>query len=178
MRPVSKMTQGELAAYIDSHLSENGINVVLSGGASVAIYSDHKYVSRDLDFIAQFTIDHAKLESVMKELGFELSGKYYHHPQTPYFVEFISGPPSIGQDPIDDIHEVKMPTGNVRIISPTDCVKDRLAAFFYWGDQQGLEQAVLVSKSIAVDIDSVEAWSIREEKEAEFEEFIRRLGTR
>jgi hypothetical protein len=177
MKPVSEMTQGELAAYIDSHLSENGINVVLSGGASVAIYSDHKYVSRDLDFIAQFMIDDEKLESVMKELGFELRGKYYYHPQTPYFVEFISGPPAIGQEPIEGINEVKMATGTIRIISPTDCVKDRLAAFFYWGDQQGLEQAVLVSKSIAVDIDSVEAWSIREEKEAEFEEFIRRLRT-
>ena len=38
------MTQGELAAYIDSHLLEKGINVVLSGGACVAIYRDYKYM--------------------------------------------------------------------------------------------------------------------------------------
>ena len=76
MKSINKMTLGELAAFIDSHLRKNGINVVLSGGASVAIYSDHKYVSKDIDFIARFTIDHAKVESTMKKLGFELRGKY------------------------------------------------------------------------------------------------------
>jgi len=51
------MNLGELAAFIDTHLREKGINVVLSGGASVAIYSDHKYVSKDLDFIGRYSID-------------------------------------------------------------------------------------------------------------------------
>ena len=59
------MTLGELAAYIDTHLREHGINVVLSGGACVAIYSDHQYVSKDLDFIAQFTIDHAEVQTAV-----------------------------------------------------------------------------------------------------------------
>jgi hypothetical protein len=169
------MTLGELGAYIDSHLCERGINVVLSGGACVAIYSDHKYVSKDLDFITRFTIDRAKVDSAMKELGFERRGKYYYHPQTPYFVEFISGPPSVGQDPIEEIHEIKMATGIIRIISPTDSVKDRLAAFYYWGDQQCLEQALLVSRTNTIDIDNVESWSQREGKMAEFEAFKRRL---
>lgn len=138
MKPVCEMTQGEFAAFIDTHLRDSGINVVLSGGATVAIYSDYKYVSKDLDFIARFTLDHTKIESVMKEIGFERRGKYYHHPKTPYFVEFISGPATVGQDPIEGIHEVKMVTGKVRIISPTDSVKDRHAAFYHWRDQQSL----------------------------------------
>lgn len=96
MKAINKITLGELAAYIDTHLREHEINVVLSGGACVAIYSDHKYVSKDLDFIAQFPIDRAKVEIAMKELGFERRGKYYHHHQTPFFIEFISGPPSVG----------------------------------------------------------------------------------
>ena len=167
MIAINEMTLGELAAYIDSQLHKSGIDVVLSGGACVAIYSDHKYVSKDLDFITQFTIDHEKVDSTMKKLGFELRGKYYCHPQTPYFVEFISGPPSIGQDPIEEIHEIKMATGIIRIISPTDSVKDRLAAFYYWGDQQCLEQAILVSSTNSIDIDSVESWSRREGKMAD-----------
>ena len=96
MKPVCEMTQGEFAAFIDSHLRECGINVVRSGGASVAIYSDHKYVSKDLDFIGLFTLDHTRIESVMKEIGFERRGKYYHHPKTPYFVDS-----SQGQQPLD-----------------------------------------------------------------------------
>lgn len=175
MKPVSEMTQGELAAYIDSHLCRNGIKVVLSGGASAAIYSDHKYVSKDLDFIAQFTLDHKKIAAVMDELGFELRGRYYYHSQTPYYVEFISGPPAVGQDPIESIHEVRFVTGTIRMISPTDSVKDRLAAYYFWGDQQSLEQAILVARSVPVNLESVEAWSVREGKKAEYDEFIQRL---
>jgi hypothetical protein len=169
------MTLGELAAYIDTHLREGGIDVVLSGGACVTIYSEHKYVSKDLDFISRFALDRAKVDSAMKELGFEQRGRYYYHPQTPYFVEFISGPPSIGQDRIEEIQEIKMATGFVRIISPTDSVKDRLAAFYHWGDRQSLEQAILISRSNYIDIDNVESWSSREGKTAEFGEFKRRL---
>jgi hypothetical protein len=39
------MTMGELAAFVCSHLQRNGIDVVLSGGGCVAIYSGGRYVS-------------------------------------------------------------------------------------------------------------------------------------
>jgi len=169
------MSLGELAAFIDTHLRNKNINVVLSGGASVAIYSNHKYVSKDLDFIGRFSIDHKKVESAMLEIGFEKQGRYYHHPKTSYFAEFISGPPTVGQDPISEIHEVELLTGIVRIISPTDSVKDRLAAFYHWGDNQSLEQALLISRSNDIDIENVKLWSIREGKKDEFGEYKRRL---
>jgi hypothetical protein len=51
MKPVEAMTQGELGAFVQSHLREKGIIVVLSGGASVSIYSNGRYVSRDLDMV-------------------------------------------------------------------------------------------------------------------------------
>lgn len=51
MKPVSQMTDGELAAYVATHLRSKGIEVVLSGGACVSIYSSRKYVSMDLDLI-------------------------------------------------------------------------------------------------------------------------------
>lgn len=176
MKSIAKMNLGELAAFIDTHLRDNGINVVLSGGASVSIYSDHQYVSKDLDFIGRFSIDHKKVESAMLEIGFERQGRYYHHPETSFFAEFISGPPTVGQDPISEIHEVELGTGIVRVISPTDSVKDRLAAFYHWGDKQSLEQALLISKSNDIDIKNVELWSIREGKKTEFGEYERRLN--
>lgn len=175
MKSINNMSLGELAAFIDTHLRNKNINVVLSGGASVAIYSNHKYVSKDLDFIGRFSIDHKKVESAMLEIGFEKQGRYYHHPKTSYFAEFISGPPTVGQDPISEIHEVELLTGIVRIISPTDSVKDRLAAFYHWGDNQSLEQALLISRSNDIDIENVKLWSIREGKKDEFGEYKRRL---
>ena len=33
MKSIREMTQAELVAFVQSHLSERGINVVLSGGA-------------------------------------------------------------------------------------------------------------------------------------------------
>ena len=51
MKPISKMSVGEVAAYVSSHLRGLGIDVVLSGGSCVTIYSEGKYVSKDLDFI-------------------------------------------------------------------------------------------------------------------------------
>lgn len=37
MKPISAMTQVELAAFVQSHLRENKIYVILSGGAAVSI---------------------------------------------------------------------------------------------------------------------------------------------
>jgi hypothetical protein len=175
MKSVAEMTQGELAAFIDSHLRKKDINVVLSGGATVSVYSDNKYVSKDLDFISRYSKDEPAITSAMTEIGFEQRGKYYFHTQTPYFVEFISGPPSVGDEPIRDIQEIEMATGVLRIISPTDSVKDRLAAFYYWEDRQGLEQAILVAEANPVDMEDLKSWSEKEGKLTEFEEFSKRL---
>jgi hypothetical protein len=51
MKSIKDMTNTELAAFIESHLLEKGIYVVLSGGACVSIYSSNKYVSMDLDLV-------------------------------------------------------------------------------------------------------------------------------
>jgi len=45
------MTQGKLGAFIQTHLRENGIDVVLSGGAAVGIHSAGEYVSQDLEMV-------------------------------------------------------------------------------------------------------------------------------
>ena len=56
MKSIREMSLGELAAYIDTHLRNNDIDVVLSGGAAVSIYCNHNYVSRDIDFVALYDI--------------------------------------------------------------------------------------------------------------------------
>ena len=58
----------------------------------------------------------------------------------------------------------------LRIISPTDCVKDRLAGYYFWSDLQCLEQAALVANVKDIDLTEVEQWSKVENK---YEEFIR-----
>ena len=169
------MEQGELAAYVDTHLRKKGLEVVLSGGAAVAIYSNHKYVSKDIDFVNRFSLDHKTVREVMNELGFERVGKHFHHPDTEYYIDFVSGPPSVGRDPIREIFEMDFDTGSVRIISPTDCVKDRLATYFYFNDRQGLKQALLVAQAHDIDLAAVKTWARKEGELEKFKEFGGRL---
>jgi hypothetical protein len=60
----------------------------------------------------------------------------------------------------------------------TDCVKDRLAAFYYWSDRQALEQALLVSLVQPVSIREVGRWSRAEGQESGLAESRRELNRR
>lgn len=57
----------------------------------------------------------------------------------------------------------------LRLLSPTDCVKDRLAAFYHWDDRQSLDQAILVCRDNNVDLKEIERWSLNEGMKNKFE---------
>src|SRR5687767_9471916 len=176
MKQVKNMSQAELAAKIQDSLQEEGINVVLSGGSAAAFYSSNKYVSKDLDLINTNFARRREIRSVMERLGFREQGRYFIHSDTEYYVEFPDGPLSVGEEPVKEINEFELSTGTLRVISVTDCVKDRLCAYYFWNDQQGLAQALLVSRSQDVDIREIKRWSRAEGKEREFEVFESKLG--
>ena len=167
---------GELAAFVCSHLSSAGIEVVLSGGGCVAIYAEGKYVSYDLDFIENFSVGRRKLKKTLGEIGFQEKGRYFRHPETEYFLEFPSGPLALGEEPPQQIVVLHFATGELRALSPTDCIKDRLAAYFHWSDRESLEQALLVAGSNAIDLAEIERWSRKEGFSDKFENFRTLLG--
>lgn len=176
MKKIRNMTQAELAAYIQSALQSERIKVVLSGGSAVSFYSSNKYVSKDLDLINADFAKRKDIKSVMERINFQERGRYFVNAETPFLVEFPQGPLSVGEEPVKAIDEFELSTGTLRIISATDCVKDRLCAYYFWSDQQGLEQAILVSKSQKVDLKEIRRWSKVEGKEREFEVFKNKLG--
>jgi hypothetical protein len=169
------MSIGELAAFISSHLKRHGIDVVLSGGSCVSIYTENKYASLDLDFIEFNYISRKKLKKVLLEIGFYEENRYFRNAETDFFLEFPPGPLTVGEEPIKEVITLNFPTGELRIISPTDCVKDRLAAYYHWGDQQSLEQAVLVTKDKKVYLEELERWSKVEGKLSVFHEIKKRF---
>ncbi len=169
------MTVGELAAFISSHLDEHGMEVVLSGGSCVTIYSRQQYVSADLDFIELRSIRRKDLRKALAEIGFFEENRYFKHPDTEMIVEFPSGPLAAGGEPIEDIIVMEFATGSLKLISPTECVKDRLAAFFHWHDRQSLAQAVLVAQSKEIDLSEIERWSRNEGKLQEFRKIRKQL---
>lgn len=175
MKPIKEMNQAELAAYVQNHLSAHGIEVVLSGGAVVGVYSNGTYVTKDIDLVnVQFT-NRRKMSSAMREIGFIPVGRHFEHPESDQVIEFPPGPLSMGENKVNDINEISLDTGVLRALSPTDCVKDRLAHYYHWGDQQCLIQAQLVAANHNIDLDSVREWSIREGKEAEYEQIKDKL---
>lgn len=177
MIPIRKMSRADLAAFVQEHLRERGIDVVLSGGACVSIYSNEKYVSMDLDMvhIGLTPPKRSMIREAMRELEFTEDGRYFKHSDTELFIEFPKGPPAVGDEPVKDIHERRQSTGILKIISPTDCVKDRLAWYYHDNDRQCLEQAVLVAQENQIDLDEIERWSVREGKGAVFEQILDRL---
>jgi hypothetical protein len=166
------MTQAELAAYVQERLREKGIEVILSGGAAVAIYSVNEYVSADIDLVALHSADRRKIKAAMLELGFYEEHRYFMHPETKHIVEFPPGPLSVGDEPVKEIKDIRFTTGVLRVVSPTDCVKDRLAAYFFWKDQQSLAQAVLVRRHNRIDLDEVRRWSQVSGYAKEFQAFL------
>jgi hypothetical protein len=175
MKRIAEMTAEELGAFVCQTLAGADIKVTLTGGACVAIWSNGKYVSKDLDFIEEGPVPRTRVRSVMKSIGFQEEGRYFTHSDTKFFVEFPTGPLSIGNERIERFSERNTVVGKLRLLSPTDCVKDRLAAFYHWKDRPSLEQALLVARDQEIDLSDVQMWSIAEGQEARFEEFEERL---
>ena len=169
MKPLKEMSVGEIAAYIADHLHRSCIKVVLTGGSCVSIYTDNRYQSYDLDFIEEGRSTRKKIASVLAQLGFREKERYFTHPDTPYFVEFPYGPLAIGDEPVRDIAQLEFATGSLRLLSPTDCVKDRLANYYHWKDRQCLDQAVMVAADAAIDLAEIERWSRHEGMPEEFQ---------
>jgi hypothetical protein len=114
----------------------------------------------------------------MTAIGFEEErGRHFKHPESEQLVEFLPDPPTVGEDPVSRIDEIPYTTGILRIISPTDCVKDRLAGYYHWQDRQSLLQAALVARENEVDLSEIEQWSRREGKLDKFTEFRVQLST-
>jgi hypothetical protein len=176
MKPVGEMDQAELAAYIQTHLREKGIQLVLSGGAATVLYTSGAYVSMDLDLVNVYMTKRREIVEAMEEIGFSQQGRHFGHPESEYFVEFPPGPLAIGDSPIKGVSEIVLATGLLRVISPTECVKDRLVQYYHWADLQCLAQAEMVASQNSVDLAEIEAWSRSEGKSDAFQEFKAHLA--
>ncbi len=160
----------DLASLVYEKFRQHNLSSILVGGACVSIYSHNEYQSYDLDFI---TYDDMKLISkALSELGFVKEGKHYFHPQCPFFIDFVSPPVAIGNEPVNHFSTIKGTLGSVKLLTPTDCVKDRLSNYYHWDDQQSLEQAVLVAQDQEIDIQKIKKWSEGEENLKKFETFL------
>jgi hypothetical protein len=159
----------DLAILVSSELKKHGIDAVLVGGACVSIYSNNKYISGDLDYVSPALTDNIK--EALKNIGFFKKGEFrqFFHDKCPFFIEFPPGPIAIGNEvPITNFNEIK----SLKLFTPTDCVKDRLAAFYNWNDLQSLDQALMVAKAQQVNLNELERWSKGEGSIDKYKRFL------
>lgn len=169
---IKDMDIKELGAYICEELSKHDIEVVLSGGSCVEIYSRGDYTSYDLDLVNRYNETFKKIDKVMKSLGFEEKGKYFIHKDTSYFIEFPSGPLGVGDSNVQAIAKIQTKYGDLKLLTATDCVKDRLAAYYHWKDEQSLQQAIWVAKQNEIDLPELENWSKKENSLIKYKIFL------
>lgn len=168
----------EVAAEVAKALESAGIEAVLTGGACATLYSKGEYQSYDLDFILQSAVKQGQLDAAMKTIGFRRRGDRYDHPETPFFVEFPRGPLGIGADIAIRPIKRKMGAVHVKLLSPTDSCRDRLAAFYHWKDRQSLKAAVQIARYHKVDLRLIREWSSREGASDDCAEFLLVLKSR
>ncbi len=166
---LSKLDLKALACLVSSALQKRGIDAILVGGACVSIYSQNQYQSYDLDFVTYDDLD--EVEEALLDLGFKRKGRYFTHKQTPFLIDFINPPIAVGNEPVNYFSQIE----SLQLLTPTDCVKDRLAAYYHWDDSQSFEQAVMVARELNVDMDNIRSWSQDEGQLPKFNEFQSRI---
>jgi hypothetical protein len=178
LKDVSALGHRELAAFICQHLRDSGIEAVLTGGACVTIYTRNRYKSLDLDFVNVAGAPGKLIDQALAEIGFPPEGRIYVSKKAGYSVDILSPPLSIGAEKISSTHAIKVKGMELRLLTPTDSVRDRLAAFYFWNDLQALEQALLVARDNDVDLDLIKKWSRREGELEKFSFFLKKLTGR
>lgn len=166
----------EVAATVCSALEEVGIQAVLCGGSAATYYAGHAYQSADIDFVVDLSSAEGGTR-VMAELGYREDGGVYRHHNNPYEVEFVPWPPEVGGRRVESWNTEIVGNLMLKVISATDCAKDRLAHFIHWRDGTALDQAVAVATSNPVNIHEIREWCEGEGGLEQFEAFRKRLGT-
>ncbi|MDH4388185.1 MAG: hypothetical protein QE269_05625 [Fimbriimonas sp.] len=169
----------ELAFIVGDAFIKAERTAVLSGGGAAEVYAPSVYQSQDLDFILSFGGGAAH---VIEQLGFSYKSGMYRHPDTIFTLEFPPGPLAIGEDyGIKPVRLTDEQSGQqLDIISPTDCVRDRLAWYLFGNraDFSALSQAVAIAKNLGgqIDYDKIRSWGKDERVEERLAHFLVRVG--
>jgi len=153
-------TLREMAFIVGTALYTADISAVLSGGGAATVYAPDVNQSSDLDFILSFWASQGVSARAIFDLGFEEKSGGYVHPATKFTIEFPPGPLLIGYEPITKWDTLREDGKVLQILSPTDCVRDRLSWFLFYTnvDYSALDQALAVAARNEIDLDKIRRW--------------------
>ena len=111
----------------------------------------------------------------MTEAGFQRTkSRYFKHPQCSHLlIEFPPGPVELGEQYPVIPDEVEFAGYKLKLLSPTDSIKDRLAGYIHWGTRDLFDQALLVyrNQKCRIHLQEIEKWCHGEGGSAQFTEF-------
>ncbi|HET6895942.1 MAG TPA: hypothetical protein VFH72_11225 [Candidatus Baltobacteraceae bacterium] len=173
-------TLDDVAFAVAQALEAKGILSVLTGGSAAAIYAPNRYMSDDADFILDNDESLDDVAAALEPIGFKRDGKsrIFHHSDSRYTVDFPKGPLAAGGEYVKATETLVQGGRRLRILTRFDCVRDRLAHFYYWSDYTALNAAVAVAADLSeADVARVRSWTERESSNLteKFGEFARRL---
>jgi len=171
----AKLAHRELAAFVCDHLRSGGIDTVLTGGACVTIYTRNRYESYDLDFVNVAEAPLSLIETALLQIGFVPEGRIYINKKVKYSIDILNAPLSIGAEKITETRTINVKKMRLKMLTATDSVRDRLAAFYFWNDLQALEQALLVAYNNEIDLACIRRWSKKENESEKFNIFLKKL---
>jgi hypothetical protein len=174
-KPTAGLGLKEAAAAVFKRLSANGHDPILSGQSCAAIYGGAGIKTSSIEFaIREFSV--GPVSKLMAELGFALKeSRTFACDVSPFEVTLIAAPLMIGDDSVSGSRTIKTQAGPLKLVTPTDCVRQRLSMFYRWGDRAALSDAVQVAKRQAVDMELVARWSEWEWATDRFQEFVKAL---
>jgi hypothetical protein len=181
VKKIRQLSRAEAAALVVETLARAGIDVVLVGGSCVCIYTNERFGSFDLDFIDLSYARKKSIAAALVTIGFTPKGstRYFVHEESPWVLEFPSAPLAVGHEQIasSQVAEWHTAMGTIKLLSPTDCVKDRLLNYYVYQDAQCLEQARDVARSHPIKWSNLKKWHEVEGYAERFNTFRRQVNT-
>jgi hypothetical protein len=175
----------DVCFIISAALARRSIKAVLTGGSAATIYAPEVYSSLDADFILLDATERSDLRAALADAGFTPSAMHgmFEHPNTQFTIDFPRGPLAVGGDYVRHFATLERGAMRLRILTPFDSVRDRLAHFYHWNDYTALKAAVGVARRHRdqIDVQKLQEWTEREgdnpgSQIPKFREFLRRLG--
>lgn len=161
----------DVAFAVCTALSGHGTIAVLVGGSAATYYAAGLYQSHDADLVITVDGEWGAAKQSIIDLGFRPKNGMLTHPKSVFTLDFLPGPLAVGGELIKRYNTVYRSDEFLYIITRTDSVRDRLAAYYHWNDHSSLSVAIAIATGGEIDMDAIEAWSRREGRPDRYREF-------
>lgn len=161
---LNKLNMEELSSYVCSQLEKRDIKVILSGGSCMELYTNALYSSYDIDFVMKHSHSTKQIENAMLDIGFTIDGKYYVLDDSDFYIEVLNPPIAVGDQFLNEFASRDTKVGTLKLLTATDCIKDRLCGCYLHNDKHCFEHALAVAHKNKIDIDDLKLWAKNEDK--------------